>query len=140
MLELLRQLTEVKFESLDHPFDRRMVLKLQAYFVDDDWETELKEEPELLYPKDMHPMPDLSNYLVYPTVLEAFKGAYKIRAYFIRSFTVRASSHTNRIRICSFGDKTRGKRGYRDAKIVAGDDADDAWRKFTIAFKQKGSA
>lgn len=127
------------FETTEHPFDRRMALELQALFVDDDWDTEFVEEPRLTKPEEFTldgTHPDLGQYAVYPTVLEARRDKYFIRAYFIKSTLY--GNKTSRIRLCTASTRSKsGKAGYRDAKVVAGPTAAETWRLFKIAFKVK---
>ena len=133
----MRLLEVIKFEPLDYPFDRRMALELQAYFVEDDWETDFVEEPWLSEPNKFQldgTHPDVGGYHVYPTVLEARKGKYAIRVYFIRASRF-SGDDNERIRICSVNRKHF--QGYLDGKICMGDTAAEAWRAFNITFKQK---
>lgn len=135
-MRLLRQLSEIKFEPLDHPYERSMVLDLQSHFIDDDWDTELKNEQWLTNPKEFKAdgtKPDLGSYFVYPTIIEATKGRQLIRAYFIRTHGA-AGEKDMRIRICK--QKTNGKSGYRDAVVAMGKDVTDAWHRFTTVFSQ----
>lgn len=140
-MSLLKQLTEIKFEPLEHPFDRRMALELQSYFIGDGWDTDFETEEWLTDPKSFKldgTHPDLSSYPVHPYTLVMKKDNYELRAYFIRETNRRNADQTARIRICKKNTRSKGgKGGYRDAKIIAGSSAADVWRKFNIAFKQK---
>lgn len=140
-MNLLKQLIEIKFEPLSHPFDKRMALELQSYFIEDGWDTEFETEEWLTDPESFQldgTHPDLSSYLVHPYTLVMKKDQYELRAYFIRETNRHNADDTARIRICKKNRRGKdGKGGYRDAKIIAGSSAEDVWRRFNIAFKQK---
>lgn len=140
-MRLLRQLSEITAEPVEHPYERSMVLDLQSRFIDDDWDTELKNESWLTKPEEFDQLkadnakPDLSSYVVYPTIIEATKGNQLIRAYFIRTASPAWPGDKNlRIRICK--QKTTGKSGYRDSVVAMGKDVDDVWQRFDSIFNK----